>query len=176
MKFSELDVASEVSLNYDSFFVVVLQVQVSDHHAVQSHPYHQAASAGSAGVKRVPPSALPHYSHTPSHHPMAAAAHHPPPHHLLATTTPGLPFVSQHPLKPGSLDSPRTDPTVPPGHKEHGFNLVGNKYLLLDQLEGSHLQRCIDVQTQQEYVCKVRHFKSQVFISRKVAWSCRTLF
>ena len=143
----------------------MLQVQVSDHHAVQSHPYHQAASAaaGSAGVKRVPPSALPHYSHTPSH-PMTAAARHPPPPHHLLTTTPGLPFVSQHPLKPGSLDSPRTDPTVPPGHKEHGFNLVGNKYLLLDQLEGSHLQRCIDVQTQQEYVCKVRHISKARFL------------
>ena len=80
--------------------------------------------------------------------------------------SPRLPtsYVTQHPLKPFS--TPRTDPTVPPGHKEHGFNLVGNKYLLLDQLEGSHLQRCINVQTQKEYVCKVRAIILIFFQSR----------
>lgn len=48
----------------------------------------------------------------------------------------------------------RTDPAVPPGSTEHGLNILGGRYLLLDQLEGSHLQRCIDVHTQQEFVCK----------------------
>ena len=54
-----------------------------------------------------------------------------------------------------STTNVRTDPTVPPGCREHGFNLIGQKYLLHDQIEGSHLQRCIQVDSQREYVCKV---------------------
>ena len=50
----------------------------------------------------------------------------------------------------------RTDPGAPPGCFEHSLNILGGKFLLLDQLEGSHLQRCIDVNTKQEFVCKVR--------------------
>ena len=50
----------------------------------------------------------------------------------------------------------RTDPGAPPGCAEHSLNILGGHYLLLDHLEGSHLQRCIDVNTKQEYVCKVR--------------------
>jgi hypothetical protein len=48
----------------------------------------------------------------------------------------------------------RTDPGAPPGCFEHSLNILGGKFLLLDQLEGSHLQRCIDVNTKQEFVCK----------------------
>jgi hypothetical protein len=51
----------------------------------------------------------------------------------------------------------RTDPGAPPGCFEHSLNILGGKFLLLDQLEGSHLQRCIDVNTKQEFVCKVRN-------------------
>lgn len=36
--------------------------------------------------------------------------------------------------------------------------LVADKYLLLDQVEGSSLYRCLNVHTQQELVCKVRIF------------------
>ena len=50
----------------------------------------------------------------------------------------------------------RTDPGAPPGCFEHSLNILGGRYLMLDQLEGSHLQRCIDVNTKQEFVCKVR--------------------
>ena len=56
----------------------------------------------------------------------------------------------------------RSDPGVPPGYFEHSLNILGGKFLLLDQLEGSHLQRCIDVNTKQEFVCKV----SRVFNKR----------
>ena len=61
----------------------------------------------------------------------------------------------------------RTDPGAPPGCFEHSLNILGGKFLLLDQLEGSHLQRCIDVNTKQEFVCKVRnsflfHFLKQI--------------
>ena len=49
----------------------------------------------------------------------------------------------------------RTDPGAPPGCFEHSLNILGGRYLLLDQLEGSHLQRCIDVYSKQEFVCKV---------------------
>ena len=110
-----------------------------------------SSDGGSLLVQRlVPPDhgQAPPVVHLPSHHAPTPLAQPPPPSRLPNC------YVSQHPLKPFS--TPRTDPTVPPGHKEHGFNLVGRKYLLLDQLEGSHLQRCIDVQTQMEYVCKVR--------------------
>lgn len=51
----------------------------------------------------------------------------------------------------------RADPGAPPGCFEHSLNILGGRYLLLDQLEGSHLQRCIDVTTKQEFVCKVRN-------------------
>jgi hypothetical protein len=58
--------------------------------------------------------------------------------------------------------TPRTDPT---GCEENGITLLGNKYILLDQLEGSNLRRCIHVETQQQYVCKVktRLFFDQIF-------------
>ena len=75
-------------------------------------------------------------------------------HHLQQQHHPLPQILPQHPLQP-SFNNPRTDPTVPPGCREHGFNLIGQKYLLHDQIEGSHLQRCIEVETQNEYVCKV---------------------
>lgn len=34
-------------------------------------------------------------------------------------------------------------------------SLVADKYLLLDQVEGSSLYRCVDVNTHEELVCKV---------------------
>lgn len=42
-------------------------------------------------------------------------------------------------------------------HGKHllAASLVANKYLILDQLEGSALYTCIDVHTQEELVCKV---------------------
>ena len=55
----------------------------------------------------------------------------------------------------------RTDPGAPPGCFEHSLNILGGKFLLLDQLEGSHLQRCIDVNTKQEFVCT--NYKRGVF-------------
>lgn len=51
----------------------------------------------------------------------------------------------------GRVLTPRTDPT---GCHENGISLLGNKYILLDQLEGSNLCRCIQVDTQQQFVCK----------------------
>lgn len=48
--------------------------------------------------------------------------------------------------------TPRTDPT---GCEENGITLLGNKYILLDQLEGSNLRRCIHVETHEQFVCKV---------------------
>lgn len=48
--------------------------------------------------------------------------------------------------------TPRTDPT---GCEENGITLLGKKYILLDQLEGSNLRRCIHVETDEQFVCKV---------------------
>ena len=95
-----------------------------------------------------------------SHNPFPLLLHHSA-QHLQQNHHPLPHVLPQHPLQP-SFNNPRTDPTVPPGCREHGFNLIGQKYLLHDQIEGSHLQRCIEVETQNEYVCKV----SSIAISR----------
>ena len=88
-----------------------------------------------------------------SHNPFPLLLHHSA-QHLQQNHHPLPHVLPQHPLQP-SFNNPRTDPTVPPGCREHGFNLIGQKYLLHDQIEGSHLQRCIEVETQNEFVCKV---------------------
>ena len=64
--------------------------------------------------------------------------------------------IHSHGHAPNGVPRVRTDPGAPPGCAEHSLNILGGHYLLLDHLEGSHLQRCIDVNTKQEYVCKVR--------------------
>lgn len=46
-------------------------------------------------------------------------------------------------------------PSPPPHHHHYQAALVADKYLLLEQVEGSSLCRCVDVRTQEEYVCKV---------------------
>lgn len=54
--------------------------------------------------------------------------------------------------------SPSSPPAPPsPAPPQHQFQaaLVAEKYLLLEQVEGSSLCRCVDVRTQEEYVCKV---------------------
>ncbi|KAI8427509.1 hypothetical protein MSG28_002035 [Choristoneura fumiferana] len=54
--------------------------------------------------------------------------------------------------------SPAASPAPPsPQPPQHQFQaaLVAEKYLLLEQVEGSSLCRCVDVRTQEEYVCKV---------------------
>ncbi|XP_054709930.1 tribbles homolog 2-like [Uloborus diversus] len=57
----------------------------------------------------------------------------------------------------GSL-SPNLQPATPPSfpNKEPlTATKIADKYLLLNRLEGSTLRRCIHIQSQQEYVCKV---------------------
>lgn len=56
-------------------------------------------------------------------------------------------------LQPASLP---TLPQFPPA------SLVGDKYLMLEQVEGTTLCRCINVHTHEEFVCKV---SSSVLIS-----------
>jgi len=48
-------------------------------------------------------------------------------------------------------------PSSLPGHPREGqsASLLGGKYLLLDELEGSSLHRCLDIKSQEELVCKV---------------------
>ena len=66
---------------------------------------------------------------------------------LLQNSLPPPPLPST-----GRVLTPRTDPT---GCEENGITLLGNKYILLDQLEGSNLRRCIHVDSHENYVCKV---------------------
>ncbi len=60
------------------------------------------------------------------------------------------------PLCPVSLCRP---PPVSPGlgHPREGqtASLLGGKYILLDELEGSTLHRCLDINSHEELVCKV---------------------
>lgn len=62
-------------------------------------------------------------------------------------------------LLPGLCRAPPTSC----GHPREGqsASLLGGKYLLLDELEGSSLHRCLDITSHQELVCKV--------VSREVA-------
>jgi tribbles-like protein len=47
-------------------------------------------------------------------------------------------------------------PCSSPSNEQFSASLVGNKYLMLEMVEGSTLCRCINVHTQEELVCKVR--------------------
>lgn len=79
--------------------------------------------------------------------------------------------------------SPPASPPAPPSPAppQHQFQaaLVAEKYLLLEQVEGSSLCRCVDVRTQEEYVCKVsilslENFKidtvSSCSVTQQIAW------
>ncbi|XP_065163714.1 tribbles homolog 2 [Atheta coriaria] len=83
-----------------------------------------------------------------------------------ATTTDGIKKCRSRPAAPGNNVEARV-PRVPeqPARQQHaatpphGENfeatLIADKYLLLEQVEGSSLFRCIDVNTQEQLVCKV---------------------
>ena len=60
------------------------------------------------------------------------------------------------PLCP-SLCRAQGPPSSLPGHPREGqsASLLGGKYVLLDELEGSSLHRCLDINSQEELVCKV---------------------
>jgi tribbles-like protein len=47
-------------------------------------------------------------------------------------------------------------PSSSPSNKQFSASLVGNKYLMLEVVEGSTLRRCVNVHTKEELVCKVR--------------------
>lgn len=55
------------------------------------------------------------------------------------------------------------------GHPREGqsASLLGGKYILLDELEGSTLHRCLDISSQEELVCKVvnREASGQVLLA-----------
>ncbi|CAF4871276.1 unnamed protein product [Pieris macdunnoughi] len=65
---------------------------------------------------------------------------------------------AQSPALTDRLSASPSSPSPPsPAPPQHQFQaaLVAEKYLLLEQVEGSSLCRCVDVRTQEEYVCKV---------------------
>jgi len=81
----------------------------------------------------------------------------------LRTLSPPLPAASSH-REGGSVfaDGGVTGGSSPlavvgGGHPREGqaASLLGNKYLLLEELEGSSLHRCLHIRTRQEFVCKV---------------------
>ncbi|KAJ8865683.1 hypothetical protein PR048_033203 [Dryococelus australis] len=70
---------------------------------------------------------------------------------LLKAGGPGLPQSHPGQLCPNLLPS---SPVPPTEGQPVASSLVGNKYLILEPVEGSTLHRCINVHTQREYVCK----------------------
>ncbi|GFT12700.1 tribbles homolog 2 [Nephila pilipes] len=50
---------------------------------------------------------------------------------------------------------PATPPTFPNSKEPLTATKIADKYLLLNRLDGSLLRRCIHIESQQEYVCKV---------------------
>lgn len=51
-------------------------------------------------------------------------------------------------------------PSSPHADRNFQASVVADKYLLLDQPEGSSLYRCVDVKTQEELVCKVKQMQN----------------
>lgn len=53
---------------------------------------------------------------------------------------------------------------------KHYFHasLVGDKYLLLDQVDSSSLYRCVNVQTQQKLVCKVKIYLKDATLKSEI--------
>lgn len=86
-------------------------------------------------------------------------------HHQQTVCTPLSPdvYACSTPRRRAYVDSPCTYAGVPCPSSSSSESarqlfqaaLVGDKYLLLDQVEGSSLYRCLNVHTQQELVCKV---------------------
>jgi len=56
--------------------------------------------------------------------------------------------------RPASAQGPPSSLLAHP-REGQSASLLGGKYILLDELEGSTLHRCLDIQSQEELVCKV---------------------
>lgn len=82
---------------------------------------------------------------------------------LLKPGTDQLPFqqqqqketVCENQLYP-NLKPSSPLPSSSPSNKQFSASLLGNKYLMLELVEGSTLFRCVNVHTKEELVCKVR--------------------
>ena len=61
------------------------------------------------------------------------------------------------PLCPSLCRAPPPSSLPGPPREGQSASLLGGKYVLLDELEGSSLHRCLDINSQEELVCKVRH-------------------
>jgi len=53
-------------------------------------------------------------------------------------------------------------PSLVPGHPREGqaASLLGGKYLLLEEIEGASLHRCLHIESNQEFICKVKPLDS----------------
>lgn len=110
-------------------------------------------SAGSGGV--VTATAADFVSLHHQHHQHKSPVLLPPPLRTLSPPHPSL--VRGESAGGGVFDSPPSPPLVVGGHPREGqaASLLANKYLLLEELEGSSLHRCLHIPTRQEFVCKV---------------------
>merc|ERR1719412_2742581 len=83
----------------------------------------------------------------------------PPPQEVSIHKTVIPPRTLSPPLPPTlcRAPGPPCPPASLPGHPREGqsASLLGGKFILLDELEGSSLHRCLDINSQEELVCKV---------------------
>ena len=85
----------------------------------------------------------------------------PPPQEVSIHKTVIPPRTLSPPLPPTlcRAPGPPCPPASLPGHPREGqsASLLGGKFILLDELEGSSLHRCLDINSQEELVCKVSY-------------------
>ena len=132
--------------------------------AASSQPAPLSPPSASSTARPLPPVSAPVPARLP--HPPPADPNRRP-HHLPVHRPPSLslnlPF--QHlssPLPSPSSHSPgTTDPCRQgvSGTGSQGVKILGGRFLLMEQVEGSNLHKCIEVATDKEYVCKVRETK-----------------
>lgn len=71
-----------------------------------------------------------------------------------------------------SPPSPAPPAPASPQPQQFQAALVADKYLLLEQVEGSSLCRCVDVRTEEEYVCKVSQSPHSFTIASQYTSTC----
>lgn len=96
--------------------------------------------------------------------------------HVESPQSPEMP-ISQDDFKKSDSSSDQSTasgvlspffPTAPALERKCTASLVGDKYLILDIPEGSTLNRCINVQTQEELICKVSKLTLRIFFFKLI--------
>lgn len=107
-------------------------------------------------LKKTPPSLVPPSS-APPHQQSASSSVQ---QQAVTPTTPPPPPLGAGGYQSGDSNTNSSGSGDDIHHGKHllAASLIANKYLILDQLEGSALYTCINVHTQEELVCKVSRY------------------